>query len=191
MPTFLSDPSQAVYLILIAVPVVAAVPAARNQDRKSLVRFGLCCLPLVLVFLVDRLVESPREEATRKVLAMAEAASAADGTRFVEHVSPSLTVNGKNREQLRTSGIWNMIRGYNARVAVWGFGHDRYERISDTEIEIGFYAKGEAASGGQLWRDCKARFAQETDGQYRLAGIKFYDPTGRGQNAEEPIPGFP
>ena len=190
MPTFLSDPTQALYLVLIAVPVVAAVPLARNQDRKSLVRFLACCAPLVVVFLLDTLIESPREEATRKVLAMADAATAIDPNRFVEHVSSSFSVNGKNREQLRASSIWSLIRGHNARVAVWGFGHDAYERLSDTEVEVGFYAKGEAPSG-VLLRYCKARFVKDPDGQYRVKGIRFYDPAGRGLNAEEPIPGFP
>lgn len=190
MPTFLSDPTQALYLVLIVIPVVAAVPVARNQDRKSLVRFLACCTPLSFVFLIDRLVESPREEATRKVLAMAEAASAADGTRFVEHISASFSVNGKNREQLRASPIWSTIRGHNARVAVWGYGHDTAEDVAGGDLEIGFYAKGEAPSGVVL-RYCKARFGKDPDGQYRLKGIKFFDPTNRGLNAEEPIPGFP
>ena len=40
-----------------------------------------------------------------------------------------------------------IIRALHARVAVWGFGHDAFEKISDTEIELGFYVKGEAPSG--------------------------------------------
>jgi hypothetical protein len=190
VPTFLSDPTTGLYLVLIAIPVVAAVPLARSQDRKSLRRFLLGCVPIVLVFLIDWLVESPREEATRRVLAMADAATRVDPAGFVEHVSPSFNVNGKGKEQLKSSPVWNQIRAYNARVAVWGFGHDAYERVGDNEIEVGFYAKGEAASG-VLLRYCRARFVEDPDGQYRLRGIRFYDPAGRGLNAEEPIPGFP
>ena len=49
MPTFLSDPPPGLYLILIAIAVVTGAIAARNQDRRSLTRFGVAAGVLLLV----------------------------------------------------------------------------------------------------------------------------------------------
>lgn len=193
MPTILSDPPWAVYLLLAAVVLGVAAVAARNQDRKSLIRLGLAALPLLLLIPCDRLFESPREEGTRKVMAMAAAASdPPQPDQFVENISPSFEVNGKTREQLRTHPIWNTVRQFQARVAVWGFGHDAFEQVGDTEIEIGFYVKGESPqTSGMVMRYARARFVKDPDGQYRVKSIKFYDPATGGLNKEEPIAGFP
>ena len=192
MPSFLSDPTTGLYLVLVLVPVVAAVPLARYQDRKNLVRFLACCGPLLVVVLIDWLVESPREEANRKVRAMAAAATRADPAAFVEHLSPAFRMNNKGRDEVRASPAWDRIRGEKAEVSVNGFSHDTSEWVSDSEFEVGFFVRCDAPGrSGFLARYCKARFGKDPDGQYRLRGIKFYDPANRGLNAEEPIPGFP
>jgi hypothetical protein len=191
MPTFLSDPPPAVYLVLIGAVLVTGVIFARYQDRKRLRPLGVALALLGLVYLIDRIFESPREEATRKVEAMAEAATAADPTRFVESVSPSFQYHGADREKLKASGAWHLIRSNNARIAVWDFSRAAFEQISDTELEIGFYAKAQAPGRGALVRYIKARFVKDPDGQWRVKTFGFYNPAEHGLNQEEPIPGFP
>jgi hypothetical protein len=191
MPTLLSDPPQTFYLVLIGVVLVTGALAGRNQDRRSAIRFAVAGAVLLVFFLIDALSESPREEAVRKVTAMADAASVPDPDRFVEHVSQSFDYNGKNREDLRQSTAWGEVRARHARIAVWGFGRDAFERISDTEVEIGFYAKAQTPEGQFLARYVKSRFVKDPDGQYRVKTMRFYNPADRGINTEEPIPGFP
>ena len=53
MPTFLSDPAPAFYLVLFGFVVVTGAIAARNQDRKSLLRFAAALAVLLIVFLID------------------------------------------------------------------------------------------------------------------------------------------
>lgn len=193
MPTFLSDPTLATYLVLFAIVLIAGGNAARNQNRKSLLGVGLAILPLLLLFLCDRFFESPREEATRKVKAMA--AAAADPPhpdQFIENVSPSFNEKGKTRDALKTHHVWDVVRQFHARVAVWGFGHDAFEQISDTEVEVGFYVKADShQTSGFVMRYARARFVKDPDGQYRVKSIKFYDPATGGLNQEAPIEGFP
>jgi hypothetical protein len=192
MPTILSDPPWALYLLLFAVALVFAAVAARNQDRKSLLRFALASLPLLLLFLCDRRFESPREEATRKVQAMAAAATDPPSPdRFVENISASFNEKGKTRDAIRNHHVWDLVRQFHARVAVWGFGRDAFEQVSEGEIEIGFYVKADSPQAtGFVMRYARARFVKDSDGQYRVKSIKFYDPA-QGMDREAPIEGFP
>lgn len=190
MPTFLSDPPQALLLLLAVVAIVAAVPLARNQDRRSLFVFLGCLAPLLLLLLLDRLVESPREEASRKVRAMADAATAADGARFVEHLSASFRIGPADREKVRNSPAWGLVRQYQARIAVWGLDASDAESKGPNEIVVGFYAKAQTPSNEGLIRYCRATFVRDPDGQFRARGIEFFTP-GMNGRTPDPIPGFP
>lgn len=191
MPKVLTDPPFLLYAILFIGFVIAGAVWFRLRSRKSLIAVAIFALLLGALILIDRLVESPREESVRRVEAMAAAATARDPARFVEQLAKSFAYNGKTREDVRNSGIWNLIRQYDARVAVWGLGKDDFQILSDSEIEFGFYAKGEAAGQqGAVLRYIRTRFVKEADGAYRLKSMKFYS-IENGNRAEEPIPGFP
>ncbi len=191
MPDWISDPSPTVYLVLFVFVVAAGVVWLRRRNRRTLVLLIAAATLLGLVFLIDRLVESPREQATQAVKEMAAAATAANGNEFVRHLSDQASIQGAGKEKVRNSGAWGLVRQYKARVSVWDFGHDSYRRISDSEIEIGFMAKAEAADGGFVMRYVVARFVRDPDGQYRVKTVKFYNPADRGMNVEDPIPNFP
>ena len=191
MPTALSDPSQALYFVLFLAAVATAVAWYRLRSRRAAIALAVALVLLLALILVDQLVESPREEATRKVQAMADAFSAHDPSRFVEHVSPSFMANGANRDKLKTSDIWRLAKQHSLRGAVWGFERGDATMTGDSEIEIGFYAKGEAGDGKFVLRYIRAAFVREADGQFRMKGMKFYNPADRGIKAEDPIPGFP
>ncbi len=188
MPTFLSDPSLSLYLVFAVAFIVAAAIWSRKRGRNSLLAalgFGLLLLGL---YLVDVTFESPREQANRRVLAMADAATARDPERFVEQLSDSFNYRGANKQQMRTADIWNVLRNYNARVVVWDLSNADYTEHGDNEIEVGFYVKGEAAQGMKIYR-MKARFVRDPDGQYRVKTVKFFSPEGG--NQEDAPPGFP
>ena len=74
-----------------------------------------------------------------------------------------------------------------------GRGHEVWlvQVLSDTEIEFGFYAKGQASGQpGAVLRYIRTRFVKEADGSYRMKSMKFYS-LENGNRVEEPIPGFP
>lgn len=189
MPTALSDPSQALYLILVVVAVITGAVWVRNKSRSNLINFGIALAVLAVLFVIDRLVESPREEASRRVQAMADAATAANPDQFVEHVSSSFDYRGKDRDAVRASAAWGLIRQHNARVAVWGLGRDDFQQVSDSEVEIGFFAKAQTPSNEGLGRYVKARFVRDPDGQYRVKTMKFFELIDT--KKEEAIPYFP
>jgi hypothetical protein len=173
MPTFLSDPAPAIYLILLAVTVVAGAIAARNQDRRSISRFGIVLALLLLVYAIDESFESPREEAVRRVEEMARAADAKNPDQFIEHLADTVEFRTSEkpvtvkRDELRNSPFWGMLRHNNVVVRVWDFSRDDVKQTDDGAIEIGFSAKGEV-DGKMIPIYMKAAFKKQADGQWKL-----------------------
>lgn len=197
MPTFLSDPPQTVYLLLGAVLVVTAAVAARKQDRKSLVPFGIALGVLLLVLLLDRALESPREEAVRRVQAMAHAADTRNPDAFVAHIADRLEYKGMGntpitvtREQVKASGFWHVLRAHNVHVAAWDFSRDDVVEIDDKTVEVGFLAKGETPDGKQFPVYMRATFTRQANGEMKLTRFESYDPMKR-KNEAVNIPNFP
>ena len=66
MPTFFSDPPSVLYLVMAAGAFVAGGVWFNRRTRPALVVFGAVLGLIALVFLLDRVLESPREEAVRR-----------------------------------------------------------------------------------------------------------------------------
>lgn len=186
----ISDPPRTLYLLLIVAGVVAGAVFANRQSRKTLIPFALVFLALLGVYLADFFVESPREEAIRRVQAMAAAATAIQPENFLEHVSTSFEKNGRRRDDLRAASAWDLVRTYQGQVKVWDFSRDEFKQISDRELDLSFMVKGEAANGFVL-RYARARFIRDPDNAWRLKSIAFFNPADQGMKTEEPVPGFP
>ena len=183
MPTFLSDPPQVVYTILAATLLAAGLVWFNRRSRRSLVVFLGLLAAVLAVVLIDRFFESPREEAVRRVQAMARAADAKDNEAFVSHVADKLEYRGSGatitltREQLRQSPFWHQLRQFNAHVATWDFSRSDVIGKGDT-IEIGFMAKGEA-NGKMFPVYFRATFSPQPDGQMKMSAFESFDPMKR------------
>ena len=188
MPTFVSDPTTTTYLLFAVLVAVAGVAWVRLRSRKATIALAVAVGLLGLLFLIDKLVESPREEAVRRVNAMCDAATAVQPDRFIEHLSTSFTLQGADREKVRRSGVWGLVSRERVRAAAWGFGHDETEYKSDTEVEIRFFAKAQTPNREGLARYVRATFVRE-DGAFKLKMMQFYHPINTRE--PEPIPGFP
>jgi hypothetical protein len=189
MPTWLSDPSNATYLILVIFAVVAGVLWARNRDRRSLVVLLVAAALFGLVFVCDRLWESPREEAVRKVREISEAVNARDANKLLADVSDSFRYHNAKKADLRK--LIDLARQYNVRTAVWDFDRSRVETLSPTEIDIVFDAKAELPGGAPFLRHFKARFVKDSDGQWRVQTFTPYNIARQERGGEEAIPRFP
>ena len=194
MPTFLSDPPFSVYLVLAAFLLVAGAIWFNRRDQRSLGVLAVAATLLGIVFLIDTLYESQREESVRRAMAMVKAADMRDTEEFVVHVADRFEYRGEGepvtvtRDQLRKSPFWEVLKHYNVHVAAWDFARADVQHIDDNTIEIGFLAKGEG-QGQQVPMYFRAKFARQSDGQMKLTGIASFDPLRR-QRAED-APHFP
>jgi hypothetical protein len=195
MLTLLSDPSPTVYFVLIGVVLVTGVIAARKQDRRSWIVLGAAAGVLLLVFLIDRSFESPREGAVAAVQEMVQAADGRNPHAFAEHIADTFEYKGAGtpvrvtRDQIRDGGFWDILRRHNVHVAAWDFAREDVREIDPNTVEIGFLGKGEA-EGKQFPMYFRATFTRQPDGRMRLTGLASYDPMKR-TNEPKSIPFFP
>ena len=198
MPPIISDPPQVVYLVLIACVIVTGAIAAQRQNRKSAIAFGIAVALLLAVFLIDRLFDSPREEAVKNTQAMSAAADANNPDAFVSHVADTFVYYGEGppvtatRSELKGSPFWALLRQLDAHVAVWNFSRDDVKVIDDDTVEIGFMAKGERRGGTmseQVQLYIRATFKRQSDGKMRVTEFRTFDAVDHKKAFN--IPGFP
>ncbi len=195
MPTFLSDPPDSIYLILGAIALVAAAIWFNRRDRRSQAVVGGSLALLLLLFIVDRLAESPREEAVRRALAMVKAADTQNPDAFLSHIADKLEYQGESgsvtitRDQLRALDFWKLLKQWNVHVAAWDFSRDDVTTPDESSIEIGFLAKGEA-DGKQAPIYLRARFTRQPNGQYLMTALSSYDALKRSKERKT-VPYFP
>lgn len=193
MPTLLSDPPGVVYLLLFTAGVISGAVAFRRQDRRSVGVFLALVVTIAALGLIDLGFESPREEAVRRVQAMALAVHQKDPEAFLAQIAPTLEYNGGaplrlTREQIRTSPWWNLLKQYDVEVAVWDFDREQYRPLSPTEVAIGFCGQGKV-QGSPVPFYFRAVFARQEDGAYRLTQLSSYNFVQR--ERLEAIPNFP
>lgn len=194
MPTFLSDPPGTVYLLLVGSVIVVGLVWFNRRGRTALVAVAVVTSAMLLLVGFDCAFESPREEAVRRVMAMASAADTRNREEFASHVADTITYQDENRtitlsrDQLRKHAFWDILRNFNVHVATWDFARADVNKVDDRTIEIGFLGKGET-EGKQFPVYMRARFSRQSDGQMKLVALASYDPLQRA-NKRISIPGL-
>ncbi len=187
MPVFLSDPSSTTYLVLAALVIVAAAVAARWQDRKRVGIFLGALSLLGVVYLLDRLYESPREEAVEASVAIVNAVTQRNTEAFLSHVSESFDAKGLKKADLRRAV--ELARQFDVKVVAWNFDRNRvvYHDGPPPAVDVEYDAKAEGP-GGMAAKHVKATFVRDPDGKYRMRTFTTYNIVQK--QVEEPIPGL-
>jgi hypothetical protein len=196
VPTLLSDPPDSLYLVLIALAVVTGAVAARKQTRKSLIVFGVAAVLLLVVFLIDYTVESPREGAVAGVKAIEKGANARDPEAFVAPVADTLEYKGAGpaqtftKAQFRSAAFWQFLSA-NRTISVNTKGFDRADvvEIDPNTVEIGFVGQGSDGTT-TLPFYFRATFTRQPDGKMRMTKLASFDFASRTAKPVS-IPNFP
>jgi hypothetical protein len=187
-----------VYVSLAAIALVMLL--AWQQTRKRFCLIGLAAAVGLagLYFLLDRLVETGREQVVRKVQEMAAGVRARDVNAIFNHVSERFSRGGADRTRFR-----DMVDGVlRARmvdeVEVWEFTFPEDFRATvslpgqETPAETIRFSFRAKAKGGMATENvgnpCEARFVRDPDGQWRLLDFQVFNPVLT--NQREPIPGL-
>lgn len=187
MPTFLSDPSTATYAILAVMVFLLAVMAAQSRKKKQVSSFLLGAAALLALFLIDTFTESPREAVARKISEMNAAGKKKDYAGVLVHVSDSFSGAGMDKPKLKALGDRANSFGIEG-VAMWDATRAAHNEIDATTVEQGFLVQA-AGSRVESQRYVVGTFKKESDGEWRLTGVKLYNPIQRTNGPEEGVPG--
>jgi len=193
MPYWLSDPALSTYLTLMLLGIIVGAIWLRVRKRWAAITASVFLVLLLGWFICDRLVESPREEAVRRVEEMSKAFAAKDWGMLSEHVSNSFSsgLDNKSLKKESMKGGFDLAVRVGAKVTVWNFDRDLVKYLPDgTGVEIAFNAKAEAP-GGTIPVHILAVFVRDPDGKYRLFSFKLKEFINQQADFSMPIPGVP
>ena len=189
MPTFLSDPTLGTYLVLLVVTLAAVGLWLRNRDRRTMAVAAVAVALLLALFGIDRAVESPREEAVRKVREMAAAANARNWTAVGSHVGEKFDYTGMTKTRF-LAFVTPLATQHNATVNFKDFDRDNFEELPGGRVRVGFVAQVTTPGQQLVPFYVRAEFAKDADGAYRMATFKVYDYITREQGGEQKLPGM-
>jgi hypothetical protein len=176
-----------VYVLLLVLGVITAGMWSRNgfvlfQEKKRTKsspkpdrRLALPPIVLVVValligvyFLLDRLVETRREEIKRKVREMAAAVRTRNVDRIFSHISEQFHLQNMNRATFRGYVEAALENREVEELEVWD------EQFPDDSGRVNFRAvpKGGRFGGGAQFL-VRGQFGLDPDGQWRLRGFEI------------------
>ena len=188
MPTFLSDPSFTLYVALTLGAFVTGGLLVRKQDRGSMVRAGIAVLLLLMLFLCDRLSESPREEAVRRIQTMATAANARNWDEVFVHISDKFQYDRFDKKTFRDM-VDQRAHQHTATVHFKDFDRNNFEELPDGQLRQGFVAQLSTPTVDRVPLYVQATFGRDADGQYRMRGFTIYDFVNRSPSGVQKFPG--
>lgn len=191
MPDLLSDPPTWMYVILSSPALVCFWAFVRYQTQKSLLRFILAAIAPTALLVCDRLFESPREEAVRRVELIVEALNQRDKDKVLEHISADFDYHTYKKPLLRNLATWDLITSHNVQFSAWDF--DRDDIVDDKlpgEIAIGFSAIGKSPDATIPPVYIRATFTKDPDGRYRVKTFVVKDPMQKMNGEDKNVPGW-
>lgn len=185
MPTALSDPSIALYAILGVATVLLGILALRRQKRSDLINFCIPAAALIALFVIDKAVESPREQTVRKIQEMGKASRDKKYDDIFTHVSDSFRYRTLDKKALRERAKQADGMGFGG-FAEYDLARSSFIPMQDGTIEQGFRVNVKLTQDVPFY--VKGTFKKDPDGEWRLVTFKLFDPIN--MNDEKEIPGL-
>ena len=189
MPTFLSDPTLGVYLALLLVAIVAVGVWSRKRTRPTAVVAAVAVGLLLALFGIDRAFESPREEAVRRVEAMATAANARDWRAVGTHIAEKFEYAGRDKAKFLADIAPAALR-FDATANFKDFDRDNFEELPGGRVRVGFVGQFATPGNQTLVLYVEAVFVKEADGAYRMLTFTVYDYINRSPSGVQRLPGL-
>jgi hypothetical protein len=161
-----------------------------TRDRKLVWLLGAgAFVGLVgLYFLLDRVVETDREQVTRKLGEMKAAVKARESNRIFAHISDRFRLGGLDKAGFRALVERALSQGLIHELEIWDITDppDGWPR-DGRPARVSFMAK---PKGGPVFiRDehfrVEADFVRDPDGQWRLQGFRLFNPL---VDTDKPLP---
>jgi hypothetical protein len=175
MPTLLSDPTRTMYIVFGAMVVILGAMALRRQKKSDVITFVVAALLFLVLFLIDRAYESPREKVVRTLQEMESASQARKYDDVFKHISNDFKYKSLDKKTLRERAA--VAEGqFPEGVRIWNLTRESYKAMVDGTIEQEFDVQ--PVNNPQFRYQCVAVFKQEADGEWRMITFRLYPVVG-------------
>ncbi len=165
--------------VLLGVAAVGLLYLGNQGKRRALLAAGAIAAALIgLYFVLDRVVETDREQVKRQLFEMAEEVKTGNTDRIISHLSPKFSVWGMDRSAFRGYVDSRLSGRLIEELAIWDVAFpDGGTPAADGSLRVTFNAKPKAARLGTTPHFlCEATFLRDTDGPWRMTGFKIFNP---------------
>jgi hypothetical protein len=156
-------------------------PSGPNVLRLvCLIAFLLVLLLAGTYFVLDRLVETRREQITRKLQEMSDAIKAKDMKKIMSHLSPRFKYFGKTREEFEKRGKDALDEPVVDECPIWGL---RFDEEKPNQVILTAKPKGRRSPGIHFL--VRTEWVQDPDGEWRMSSFSVANPF---IDSKEPLP---
>jgi hypothetical protein len=189
MPDWLVEGDPTLYFVLACALATFGVLWWRTRKRKYAVAAGVAGLLIAGAYLLDRAVESDREQMIRKVYEVAEAVTDNDIDRAFRHVSDSFSKHGRDKTSFREFARDVRRRGVVDAVRVWDVAPDEVSREQRRAVvSFAFKVRGSFGETPPNYF-AKVTFVLDPDGQWRVQTFDVFTPLSESKSPVS-IPGW-
>jgi hypothetical protein len=170
---WLFEGDQRAYLLLGLAAAALLGLWWRDRRKGWLIGVGAVAALLGLYFLLDRLVETRREQISRKVVEMAAAVEKNDPDKLLSHVSPQFKWGGMNKDEF-TKVVKDLLALAKGKtLQAWEV------RFPDDKGKVTFNVTGRDSRGNTAPGRVEAVFVRDPDGQWRMQTLEVFYHTSR------------
>jgi hypothetical protein len=191
MPYWLVEGDTTLYFVLASVGLICVAVWWRTRRRGYAVAAGAAAVAILGLSLLDRLIESDREQMIRKVQEVADAISHRRLDRAFEHVSEQFDRRGKNKQGFREFADAHLRRGFVTDVQVWDFTVTEVSAESRRGVVECFFKVRGNFPGGESPPGALTRivFTLDPDQQWRVKNFDWFSSVADSKSPQ-PIPGW-
>jgi hypothetical protein len=178
-----------VYWLLAALAAVLLVGWWTTRKRALLLSVGAAAALAGVYFVLDRAVETPREQIERALTEMAAAVRTRDAEAIFRHIAADFRFRNQDRAAFRAYVETAFQRGLVGELEVWEFQWPEAGDDHTRRVEFDAKPKGGMVPEGAFYL-VKATFVREADGRWRLKGFEVFNPAVDTRRPID-IPGLP
>jgi hypothetical protein len=165
-----------VYVVLAALAAFLLLVWWQTRRRWLLAGVVVVAVLIGLYALLDRAIETDREQIVRKVQEMAAAVNARDFKGLFKNISDNFrSPQGKDKQQFLNTVADYLQRGTVRNVRVWDIVCEETPSREHSPAHVTFRAKAESG-GRELLADCDATFDYDPEHGWRMRSLRLFKP---------------
>jgi hypothetical protein len=181
MPTLISDPTSTMYIVFGAMVVVLGALALRRQKKSDVITFVVAAVLLLALYLIDRAVESPREQVVRNLNEIQSASQAKNYDEAFKHISDSFQYKSLDKKALREKARMGE-QYFPEGISIFDAKRSDFKEMVDGTLEQEFKVQPKGHAEFQYY--CVGVFKKDPDGEWRLITFRLYPLLGGGSSGQ-------